>query len=108
MITRERIEALRAEHEPCDCGAEIAHCLFHEADDRWPCGPYAAFTLALEAETLRTALEGIENFAAAKTPEISDSMKIQMINGMAFFGQGKRGHTLDEIKAARAALGGAS
>ena len=57
MIARESIEALRAEHEPCDC-ADVPHCVFHEGDGEleWPCDTYAALTLALEAETLRTAL----------------------------------------------------
>lgn len=58
MITRERIERLRARHTQAtdfdgdDC---CAGCWWASRQKGWPCDTYAALTLALEAETLRTA-----------------------------------------------------
>lgn len=93
-ITSESIEALRRPHRAC-CGSaspcespSCQHC--HKS---WPCDTYAALTLALEAETLRTALEGIVTGIDNHHPK---------------FAAGPFTLTRQEIAAARAALGGDS
>src|SRR5690349_839732 len=67
-ITRERIEALIAEHQKCSgegC-AEGDHCIGCLEFEVWPCDTYRALTMALAADGYREALEKIARYTLNK------------------------------------------